>query len=204
VNCPFSYKIGACTYGARCSRLHNKPTESPTLVILNMYHTPYKLFGPNSEPLFDVKMAQEHLDDFYEDIFLEMAKWGEIEKIYVCRNLGDHLSGNCYIKYYEEESTTRALEGCTGRYYGGRPIIAELSPVTDFREARCRQYDVGDCNRGGYCNFMHLGEPSPDLYEKLNVWQRKVQRQKRKLERRERNKESEGKDRENKRRRTLR
>ncbi len=34
--------------------------------------------------------------------------------------------------------------------------MAEYSPVTDFKEARCRQYDVKDCSRGGYCNFMHL------------------------------------------------
>ena len=43
-----------------------------------------------------------------------------------------------------------------GRYYDGRPIIVEFSPVTDFREATCRQYEENTCNRGGYCNFMHL------------------------------------------------
>lgn len=38
----------------------------------------------------------------------------------------------------------------------GRPIIVDFSPVTDFREATCRQYEENVCNRGGYCNFMHL------------------------------------------------
>ena len=38
----------------------------------------------------------------------------------------------------------------------GRPIIVDFSPVTDFREATCRQYEEDSCNRGGYCNFMHL------------------------------------------------
>lgn len=38
----------------------------------------------------------------------------------------------------------------------GRPIIVDFSPVTDFREATCRQYEENICNRGGYCNFMHL------------------------------------------------
>jgi len=190
VNCPFYFKIGACTYGERCSRLHNKPTESQTVLIMNMYHTPYTQYGPNSEPLFDLHAAQEHLDDFYEDIFLEMAQWGEIEEIYCCRNLGGHLNGNCYIKFYEEESAAQALEACRGRYYSGRPIVAELSPVTDFREARCRQFDVGECNRGGFCNFMHLAEPSRPLRSKLYDWQRKVQRRKRKKEMRERRKAS--------------
>lgn len=155
---------------------------------MNMYHTPFTQYGPNSEPLFDPKLAQEHLDDFYEDVFLEMAQFGEIEEIYICRNLGDHLNGNCYIKFYEEEGAAKALEACRGRYYGGRPIVAELSPVTDFREARCRQYDIGECNRGGFCNFMHLAEPSRALHSKLYDWQRKVLRKKRRQERRERRK----------------
>ena len=43
-----------------------------------------------------------------------------------------------------------------GRFYAGRPIVCEFSPVTDFREATCRQYEENTCTRGGYCNFMHL------------------------------------------------
>ena len=47
-------------------------------------------------------------------------------------------------------------QGLMGRYYEGRPIMCEFSPVTDFREATCRQYEENTCTRGGYCNFMHL------------------------------------------------
>jgi splicing factor U2AF subunit len=36
VNCPFYFKIGACRHGDRCSRLHNRPTISPTLLLHNM------------------------------------------------------------------------------------------------------------------------------------------------------------------------
>lgn len=179
VNCPFFYKIGACTFGDRCARLHNKPTESQTLLLANIYHTPYNKYGANSEPLFNVNDARSHLDDFYEDVFIEMEQFGEIEEIYVCRNLGDHLVGNVYVKFYDEDDAMKALDGLRGRYYAGRPVAIELSPVTDFREARCRQYDVGECNRGGFCNFMHLGEPSREIQDKLFSWQRKVQRRKR-------------------------
>jgi hypothetical protein len=35
------------------------------------------------------------------------------------------------------------------RYYAGRLIRAEFSPVTDFREARCRAFHESRCNRGG-------------------------------------------------------
>ncbi|KAH9660179.1 splicing factor U2af small subunit A [Citrus sinensis] len=49
----------------------------------------------------------------------------------------------------------------------GRPIIVDFSPVTDFREATCRQYEENTCNRGGYCNFMHLKRISRDLRRQL-------------------------------------
>jgi splicing factor U2AF subunit len=56
----------------------------------------------------------------------------------------------------DEDAAARALQGLTGRFYAGRPILVEFSPVTDFREATCRQYEENTCTRGGYCNFMHL------------------------------------------------
>ena len=31
------------------------------------------------------------------------------------------------------------------RRYSGRQVVAEYSPVTDFREARCRQFDEQGC-----------------------------------------------------------
>jgi splicing factor U2AF subunit len=46
-------------------------------------------------------------------------------------------------------------------------LYAELSPVTDFREACCRQNENGECNRGGFCNFMHLRLASKDLVRQL-------------------------------------
>jgi splicing factor U2AF 35 kDa subunit len=54
-----------------------------------------------------------------------------------------------------------------GRFYAGRPINIEFSPVTDFREATCRQYEENTCTRGGYCNFMHLRPISRDLRKQL-------------------------------------
>ena len=52
----------------------------------------------------------------------------------VCDNLGDHLVGNVYIKFRREEDAERAVTELNNRWFGGRPIYAELSPVTDFRE----------------------------------------------------------------------
>lgn len=81
----------------------------------------------------------------------------------VCDNLGDHLVGNVYIKFRREEDAEKATKELNNRWFGGRPIYAELSPVTDFREACCRQYEMGECTRSGFCNFMHLKPISRDL-----------------------------------------
>lgn len=39
------------------------------------------------------------MQDFYEDIFLELAKYGEVEYLNVCDNLADHMVGNVYAKF---------------------------------------------------------------------------------------------------------
>ncbi|KAI5068712.1 hypothetical protein GOP47_0017057 [Adiantum capillus-veneris] len=169
VNCPFYFKIGACRHGDRCSRLHNRPTISPTLLFSNMYQRPdYTTPGVNVPAQnIDPRKIQEHFEDFYEDIFEELSKYGELESLNVCDNMADHMVGNVYAQFREEEQAAAALQGMTGRFYAGRPIIVDFSPVTDFREATCRQYEENTCNRGGYCNFMHLKKTSRELRKKL-------------------------------------
>ena len=66
------------------------------------------------------------------------------------------MLGNVYCKYFSDEDAERAVQRLTGRYYAGKIIKAEFSPVTDFREARCRAFHEARCNRGGYCNFLHV------------------------------------------------
>merc|ERR1712039_1148526 len=74
----------------------------------------------------------------------------------VVDNLCDHLIGNVYVKYYHEEDAERALGKLTGRFYSGKLIQAEYTTVSDFREARCRAFHETRCNRGAYCNFLHI------------------------------------------------
>ncbi|PIK43521.1 putative splicing factor [Apostichopus japonicus] len=171
VNCSFYFKIGACRHGDRCSRLHNKPTFSQTILIQNIYQNPQNTAqsadGSHLPQMSDVEM-QQHFDDFFEEIFVELElKYGEIEEMNVCDNLGDHLVGNVYIKFRREEDAEKAVEHLNTRWFNGQPIRSELSPVTDFREACCRQYEMGECTRGGFCNFMHLKPISRQLRREL-------------------------------------
>lgn len=106
---------------------------------------------------------EEQLEDFlcfYEDMYMELSKFGRLEGLYVADNLGDHMIGHVYAKFQDEEEATDCLQVMHGRYYDGRLILAEYSPVTDFREARCRDFDEESCQRGGYCNFLH-SKPVP-------------------------------------------
>jgi splicing factor U2AF subunit len=92
-----------------------------------------------------LKESIRHFEDFYEEVFLELSKFGELIDLNICDNLGDHLIGNVYAKFASEDEADIALKAFYGKYYSGKPIIGEFSPVTDFRESRCRQYDDGSC-----------------------------------------------------------
>jgi len=151
VNCSFYFKIGACRHGERCSRLHMKPNFSQTLLLAHFYMPPPP--GTDGKVIDD---NGEHYKDFYEDVLAEMIKFGDVEELVICENLGDHMFGNTYVKFATEEQAHKALINLRGRYYCGRIVQAEYSPVTDFREGRCRQFDEHNCLRGGYCNFLHL------------------------------------------------
>uniref|UniRef100_A0A2K6QBF0 C3H1-type domain-containing protein n=1 Tax=Rhinopithecus roxellana TaxID=61622 RepID=A0A2K6QBF0_RHIRO len=141
VNCSFYFRIGACCHGDRCSWLHNKPTFSQTLALLNIYHNP------------------QNSSQSAADLCLKMEKYGEVVEINVYGNLGDHLMGN----FCSDEDVEKAMIDLNNHWFNGQPIHVELSPVTDFREACCRQYEMGECTRGGFCNCMHLKPISREL-----------------------------------------
>lgn len=85
VNCSFYYKIGACRHGDRCSRKHVKPSYSQTILMPNMYQNP--AFDPKNR--MNSSQLQNHFDAFYEDVWCEMCKYGELEELVVCENNND-------------------------------------------------------------------------------------------------------------------
>ncbi|VDM48121.1 unnamed protein product [Toxocara canis] len=163
VNCSFYFKIGACRHGDKCSRLHVRPTYSQTILLKNFYRG-----AALSSPEISKEEAQRQFDEFYREVYTEIDdEYGRIEEMNVCDNVGEHMLGNVYIKFRHESSAERAVDSLNERWFDGRPIHCELSPVLDFRDACCRQYEIGECNRGGFCNFMHLKKVSSDLKRKL-------------------------------------
>jgi len=124
----------------------------------------------------------EAFEEFYVDAFVEFSKVGGIEELNVCANPGAHLAGNLYLKFTNEAQASEALKRFNGRLYDGKPLRGELCPVTDFGEARCRQFSSGSCDRR-MCNFLHLKEPASRLQDQLFRWQLEEWKKNRHLER---------------------
>lgn len=80
MNCPFYVKIGACRHGDRCSRQHNKPLYSQTVVLEHMYVNPMSDVIATGGRLSREQEheIQERFLDFYEDVFLEVSEYGEV------------------------------------------------------------------------------------------------------------------------------
>uniref|UniRef100_A0A8B9Q7D8 Splicing factor U2AF 35 kDa subunit n=2 Tax=Aves TaxID=8782 RepID=A0A8B9Q7D8_APTOW len=171
--------LGCTTNQHLARQLDFKKNGTNTILIQNIYRNPQnsaQTADGSHCAVSDVEM-QEHYDEFFEEVFTEMEeKYGEVEEMNVCDNLGDHLVGNVYVKFRREEDAEKAVIDLNNRWFNGQPIHAELSPVTDFREACCRQYEMGECTRGGFCNFMHLKPISRELRRELYGRRRKKHR----------------------------
>ncbi|KAL4436450.1 hypothetical protein ABPG74_003016 [Tetrahymena malaccensis] len=165
VNCPFYFKIGACRYENKCLRIHNRPSESQTILIKHMYQnspTELALAQGNRVAEDEAQKALNHYEEFYEEVFLELASYGEIDDLIICDNIGDHMKGNVYVKYVREAEALKCLMSLKTRYYDKQQLQPEFSPVTDFSNAKCKQYIEGQCKRSGYCNYIHskpIGRP---------------------------------------------
>lgn len=98
VNCSFYFKIGACRHGEKCSKVHNKPTFSQTVLLKNLYMNPLNTSYQSADRAYIDQMSEEelqqHFDDIFEELFIEMeSKYGEIEEMNICDNLSEHLAG---------------------------------------------------------------------------------------------------------------
>jgi hypothetical protein len=113
----------------------------------------------------------------------KVLKYGEIEEVLTYSNMGDHMIGNTFVRFADEDQAAACLSGTQGRYYAGRKVTNKFSPVADFDNAKCRDYESNDCKRGQFCNFAHF-MPVPrfvtNLLSKSHVW-RSVERRKQKL-----------------------
>ena len=151
LNCPFYLKTGACRHGDSCTRVHLKPRVSSTLVLKHAYANPpaaVALAEGQDVRDCDVLASQTHLESFFEEIFAQCSRIGPVEELKISDNIGDHLLGHVFVRFVRDSDARTALEIF-------RNFRSEFCPVGNLADVRCRQFDDGQCPRGGFCNFLH-------------------------------------------------
>lgn len=97
------------------------------------------------------KMSEEefskYFDNFYEDVFCELVKYGNLLEMHVCDNVGDHLVGNVYARYEWEDEAQTAVEGLNTRWYAGEYGLFRLQTFPAFLTSSLRSatYQVVRC-----------------------------------------------------------
>uniref|UniRef100_A0A2K6L8W5 C3H1-type domain-containing protein n=1 Tax=Rhinopithecus bieti TaxID=61621 RepID=A0A2K6L8W5_RHIBE len=170
-NCPFYSKTGACRFGDRCSRTHNFPTSSPTLLIRSMFTT----FGmehcrrddcdPDASLEYSKEEIYQQFLDFYEDVLPKFKNVGKVIQFKVSCNLEPHLRGNVYVQYQSEEECQAALSLFNGRWYAGRQLQCEFCPVTRVQEENTATFFM--CSEIPTMNSGKLTETSTCLQIRL-------------------------------------
>ena len=56
----------------------------------------------------------------------------------MCDNMADHLIGNVYIKFSDEEEAAAALTALNGRWYAGRQVSAAAKAAAAARQPAAR------------------------------------------------------------------
>ena len=143
---------------------------SQTILFKHLYQNPPEAISfAEGNKISDaaLKSSLDHFYKFYEEMFIELSNFGELKELNVCDNLGDHMIGNVYAKFSNEEYASRAYNTLAGKYYHSNLVQEEYSPVVNFKECRCRNYEEDRCERGGFCNFLHLKHVSRGLEKSL-------------------------------------
>uniref|UniRef100_A0A2K5N1S4 U2 small nuclear RNA auxiliary factor 1 like 4 n=1 Tax=Cercocebus atys TaxID=9531 RepID=A0A2K5N1S4_CERAT len=89
---------------------------------------------------------------FSQEVFTELQeKYGEIEEMNVCDNVGDHLVGNVYVKFRREKDAEWAVAELNNRWFNGQAVHAELSPVASATSCICGPFPrtSGGSSMGG-------------------------------------------------------
>ncbi|KAG5487992.1 hypothetical protein GH5_08198 [Leishmania sp. Ghana 2012 LV757] len=181
--CVFFSKMGACRHGDQCTKLHYRPDTSPTVLFPMMYPNPHAIEHIKDREWnfeLDKKYLKKHFEHFYKEVWRTFMEFGRIAELRVVSNLGDHLLGNTYIRFEDPQVATRIVKELRGKKLNDIIVLPELSPVTNFAEACCKEDLENRCQRAEQCNYLHILKVSRRLLEKLEKEQSKYWRKKEK------------------------
>ncbi|KAK6195831.1 hypothetical protein SNE40_001179 [Patella caerulea] len=160
--CPFFKKTGACKYGDSCSRSHDYPEESKTVLIPGMF-SHFRLDQALIDE-YDTDLSLEYEDkelynsfiEFYEDVLPEFKSIGTVTQFKVCSNCAPHLRGNVYVSFKSIEEAQQAVMKFNGRWYAGRQLNCEYRNIALWKSAICGLFSQKSCPKGNICNFLHV------------------------------------------------
>ena len=115
----------------------------------------------------ELKESLKHFEQFYEEIFVELSSFGELKELEVVDNLGDHLIGNVYARFNDEAGASKAFNALAGKYYNSKLVEEEYCPITKISWCKCKFNDEGLCQKGAFCNYLHLKPVSERLLKNL-------------------------------------
>ncbi len=82
------------------------------------------------------------------DVFVYIARIGEIDAMVVCENDNDHLNGRCLCQVYERYCCRNRHE-CHSMKSGTMHFLPlRIVAGGSFQMPNCRAYDAGACSRG--------------------------------------------------------
>ena len=70
-----------------------------------------------------------------------MEKLGEIIQFKVSKNHANHLRGNVYIQFKDQQIAGQAYESLLGRFYAAKQLFPEFVPITKWKNAICGLYE---------------------------------------------------------------
>nr|CCC93504.1 unnamed protein product [Trypanosoma congolense IL3000] len=179
--CIFFSKMGACRHGDNCTKIHVRPTSSPTVLFPLMYPNPAAIEHIQDREWdfhFDRRYLRQHFERFYKETWRTFMELGHIAELRVVSNLGDHLLGNVYIRFEDSHEALRVVRELKAKKLNNIVLLPELSPVTNFADACCKEDLEGNCERGSQCNYLHIMKVSRKLMEKLEKEQAKYRKKK--------------------------
>lgn len=181
--CTFFTKMGACRHGDSCTKIHVRPKSSQTVLLPMMYPNPLAALSHIEDRTwafseFDKKYLKKHVEHFYKEVWRTFMEYGRIIELRVVSNQGDHLLGNVYVRFEDTAIATKVVVELSESKvkFNGTMVIPELSPVSNFAEACCKEDLEASCARGAQCNYLHIIKISRKLVEKLQKEQDKYWR----------------------------
>ncbi|XP_038209845.1 U2 small nuclear ribonucleoprotein auxiliary factor 35 kDa subunit-related protein 2 [Zerene cesonia] len=174
--CPFFFKTACCRFADECSRNHQYPGISTTLLATNFYAH----FGLENaivnEYDSDVMLEYEdsdtykHFKEFFYDVLPEFQKYGQVIQFKVCNNFERHLRGNTYIEYADIRSAVQAYRALHARWYGGKQISLQFCNIYSWKRAICGLEIRKRCPKGNACNFLHVFTNPGGLYNDIECY----------------------------------